>query len=64
MACGIDWQPIAIVPCERKDGRHLLLWQGEAFIGRWVTDADHAAWATVSDRIITPTHWADVNPPK
>ena len=60
---GIDWQPIAMCPPERKDGRHVLLWQDEAFIGFWITDAHQSAWCTLSDRIIAPTHWADVNPP-
>lgn len=60
----IDWQAIAMVPPERKDGRSLLLWQGEPFIGRWVTDAEHSAWAAADERIIAPTHWADINAPE
>jgi hypothetical protein len=30
---GIDLQPIAGIPTDRKDGREILLWQGGDMIG-------------------------------
>lgn len=36
----INWQPIATMPDDRKDGRQMLLWDdGQAATARWNADA-------------------------
>ncbi|SLJ91217.1 hypothetical protein [Novosphingobium mathurense] len=60
----IPWEPIDILPPDRKDGRRMLLWEGDLpVIGRW--DAERQGWEDPEDMHLLEeiTHWADINPP-
>lgn len=68
----IDWQPIAELPTDRKDGREMLLWQGgEALgpdIGTWNPSNEWGSdgfWEPLYEAgpISDVTHWADITPP-
>ena len=55
----INWQPIATMPEDRKDGRDILFWyagsrglRGCSTVTSWI------------NRIKNPTHWADINAPE
>lgn len=75
----IDWQPIASLPDDRKDGRLMLLWSpaGGTQLGYW----DGKSWASdlgyqrypggeweapVFDKegFVSVAYWADINPPE
>ena len=58
----IDWQPIATVPEDRKDGRRLLVWaSGSPFIAVW----GGACWVDAYEEgELSPTYWADINSPE
>ena len=61
----IPWEPIGTMPGDRKDGRRMLLWEGDgAVIGRW--DDERKAWEDPeSMRLFEEiTYWVDINPPE
>lgn len=73
---GIDWQPIANIPHDRKDGRNVLLWTDTGpDIGTWdsgptifhqIGDPDEGGhWRALYEclPISGVTHWADISPP-
>ncbi|MCI4591123.1 hypothetical protein MOK15_13605 [Sphingobium sp. BYY-5] len=60
----IPWEPIATLPENRKDGRRMLLWEGDLpVIGRW--DSQREVWEDPESMHLLEeiTHWADINPP-
>lgn len=74
----IDWQPIANMPADRRDGRRLLLWNfggpvvvswSDAGGGRWDTclhqEREDADGNLFYERAVAflPTYWAEINPP-
>lgn len=61
MAGRIDWIPTGNMPDDLKDGRPLLLWDGEqARTGCAIGDA----WFWIGDLFNEPTHFAEINPPR
>ncbi len=61
----IPWEPIANLPENRKDGRRMLLWEGDVpVIGRW--DCERECWEDPESMhlIEDVTHWADITPPQ
>lgn len=74
----INWQPIANMPEDRKDGRCMLLWDFNGpIIVRWSED-DGGQWETGyfyeredadgrlsydKNAAFEPRYWADINPP-
>ncbi|MDO6414439.1 hypothetical protein Q4F19_08615 [Sphingomonas sp. BIUV-7] len=63
----IHWHAIALMPDDRKDGRDMLLWNGDAEVGAWFDDGfEGAGWAATRDvlPIEKVTHWADINSPE
>jgi hypothetical protein len=66
MATSADfsWREIAVLPDDRKDGRRLLLWEGDQpVIGRW--DPHRRSWEDPESMQLFEeiTHWADVHAP-
>jgi hypothetical protein len=65
----INWQPIANMPEDRKDGRQMLLWVVDgAYIGAWDSETSSGkpwGWADFYENGVRlePSHWADINPP-
>lgn len=65
----INWQPIANMPEDRKDGRRLLLWQDdEPFVAHWDDWRDGMWMRAVNDAENdaapqNPQFWADINAP-
>lgn len=60
----IPWEPIGTMPEDRKDGRRMLLWEGDQpVLGRWNSDSEcweePESWQQFED----VTYWADINPP-
>lgn len=70
----INWQPIANIPEDRKDGRDMLLWTDKAYLGGWMSDdfwtriwRSEPGWAVDDERgspIENVRYWADINPPE
>ncbi|MDO6416242.1 hypothetical protein Q4F19_17785 [Sphingomonas sp. BIUV-7] len=63
----IHWQAIAAMPDDRKDGRDMLLWNGDAEVGAWFDNGlDGPGWAGTRDvlPIENVTHWADISLPE
>lgn len=61
----IPWEPIRALPDDRKDGRHMLLWEGDRpVIGRW--DDGRKGWEDPEGMHLFEeiTYWADINPPE
>jgi len=62
----IGWQPIEAMPLDRKDGRQMLLWDGNPAIGSW---GEHYSggegWNDTGEHLPIDgvTYWADINPP-
>ena len=67
----IDWQPMQVMPGDRRDGRAVLLWSGFPWVAYWIHSGEPGApeWALtkpVTDSVFlpsAPTFWADINPP-
>jgi hypothetical protein len=70
----ITWEPIGAMPEDRKDGRQILLWEGEQAVAvRWVATPwriEPGFWDTGfvmeigGDAIeAVGEWWADINPP-
>ena len=63
----ITWLPISELPDALKDGREVLVWDVEsgAMVAEWVLHmSDPAAWKDVVGlNPLTPTHFAEINPP-
>lgn len=65
----INWQPIANIPGDRKDGRKMLLWaDDDPWIGVWNPETSTGeAWGWTDAREdgvrLSPAYWADINPP-
>lgn len=73
----IDWQPMAAMPDDRKDGRLLLLWSavGGTQLGYWGGDGWRSdlgfqqsnggeAPLFTEEKFADLTYWADINPPE
>lgn len=75
----IDWQPIATLPEDRKDGRAILITDGEGTyaVAHWDAYAasdplsnECVGWRDAGDMgwggLVgqQPTYWADINPPR
>lgn len=59
------WDAIVKLPADRKDGRSMLLWEGDRpVIGRW--DADRAQWEDPDSMQLFEeiSHWADIQAPQ
>lgn len=76
---GIPWQPIATMPEDRKDGRPMLITDGDGLyaVAHWDAYAasdplthECVGWRDVGDMGwggtigLEPTHYADINPPE
>jgi len=62
---GIDWQPIANMPHDRKDGRDMLAWaSGRAVVVHWDGETDPPCWCDQGHLSHDPRYWADINPPE
>lgn len=66
----IDWIPIADLPDYLKDGREVLLWDGDsADVGTWSNTADFGhgepGWSETTEggRLLGITHFAELNVP-
>lgn len=60
---GIDWQPIANMPADRKDGRRMLLWATDVDLAE-VAEWEGSVWVSPGGFSCKGiTHWADINPP-
>jgi hypothetical protein len=65
----IAWQPIATMPDDRKDGRHVLVWEQDgAFVAAYdaeMSTGEHWGWADARENGVrlNPTHWADIASP-
>lgn len=60
----IPWEPIGAMPGDRKDGRRMLLWEGDgAVIGRW--DGERKGWEDPEGMHLFQeiTYWAYLTPP-
>ncbi len=61
MAGHIDWISVEKLPDGLRDGRALLLWDGEqARTGCAIGDA----WFWIGDLFGEPTHFAEINAPR
>ena len=59
------WRHISELPTDRKDGRRMLLWEGDqAVIGRW--DFDRQSWEDPESMSIYEeiALWAAILPPQ
>lgn len=59
------WDAITKLPVDRRDGRPMLLWEGDRpVIGRW--DADRDQWEDSESMQLFEeiTHWADIRAPQ
>ena len=68
---GIDWQPIAAMPEDRKDGRQILLWSpARAAVGSWFSHGNGTGewwvsdWEPSAELPSDVRFWADVSPPE
>ncbi len=61
----IDWVPIEECPDRLKNGRFLLLWDGQRpHTAFWFDRGPRAGWETYDgDWIAKPTHFAEINAP-
>lgn len=67
----IQWHPISELPDALKDGRQLLLWSGEADVGRWSASGAYfgtgtPGWSDVIEggELSGITHFAEINSPE
>lgn len=64
----INWQPIATLPEDRKDGRRVFVWNDEGHSAVWCEDRwwdSGPGWNDTREGgpIDNVTHWVDINPP-
>lgn len=65
----IDWKPTAAMPEDRKDGRDMLVWNGQADVAVWAQERwrdEGPGWNDTGEGmpINEVTFWADINPPE
>lgn len=65
----INWQPMGVMPEDRKDGRLILLWEhGRCNVASWNWKAWDSGYTSEIDGdpllIESPAYWADINPPE
>jgi hypothetical protein len=65
MTSSSGWNRITMLPPDRRDGRRMLLWEGDQpVIGRWDPDRDHWQDPESMQLFEEITHWADIEPPR
>nr|WP_047166065.1 hypothetical protein [Sphingomonas sp. Y57] len=65
MPSSSGWSAISRLPADRKDGRRMLLWEGDQpVIGRWDADRDHWEEPESMQLFEAITYWADIEAPK
>jgi hypothetical protein len=67
----IPWQPMELLPEDRKDGRRILLWnQLGISVAAWDETEGVEGWClsfsglpVAKFPVVAPTYWSDINPP-
>ncbi|MBB4150738.1 hypothetical protein [Sphingobium scionense] len=67
----IPWQPMELLPEDRKDGRRLLLWnQLGTSVAAWDNTEGAQGWCLAFGGlpagkfpVVAPSYWSDINPP-